>query len=332
MRSYYNNRNQKNTSEKIKKLFFDSDYRFQVFATRGLHNYMDDGKYIKKMFKYMMGYDLDLDNPKTFNEKIQWLKLYDRRPEYTMMVDKYEVRKYIADKLGKEYLIPLLGVWDNPDEIDFASLPNQFVLKCNHNSGLGMCICKDKSALNIARVKEKLRKGLKQNYYLTAREWPYKNVQRRIIGEKYMVHESKPDKALVDYKFFCFNGVADSVMVCLDRETGNPKFYFFDKKWNLKRYNEHGKDTPHDFTLPRPRCIETMFSIAEILSEGIPYVRVDLYYINGKTYFGELTFFPDSGFDSNLLMETDYYWGNMLVLPERKGNKIYENDRVSNQS
>lgn len=318
MKNYY--RTISKEIKKIRRLFIDSDYRFQVCASLGFYNRMNDRTYLKKMFKYIMGYELNLNNPKTFNEKLQWLKLYNQRPEYTVMVDKYAVRSYIADRFGEKYLIPLIGVWNDPKEIDFTTLPNQFVLKCNHNSGLGMCICKDKSKLNIKDAKRELRKGLQQNYYLTGREWPYKNVPRKIIGEKYMFHESQPDKALIDYKFFCFNGVADSVMVCLDRETGNPKFYFFDKKWNLKRYNIQGKKAPYNFTLPKPECISEMFSIAESLSKGIPYVRVDLYYIDGKIYFGELTFFPDSGFDLNLLPDADLYWGKMLALPNKKEN------------
>ena len=156
---------------------------FEALLRRHLLDWMPDATFLKLAYKSRMGRKLDLDNPQTFNEKLQWLKLYDRRPEYTMMVDKYKVRDYIAEKLGEEYLIPLLGVWDDPDEIDFDALPNQFVLKCNHNSGLGMCICKDKTKLDIEKVKEELRKGLKQDYYLTGREWPYKDVLRKIICE-----------------------------------------------------------------------------------------------------------------------------------------------------
>ena len=258
--------------------------------------------------------ELDLSNPVTFNEKLQWLKLYDRRPEYTMMVDKYLVRDYIANKLGEEYLIPLLGVWDDPDEIDFDSLPDRFVLKCNHNSGLGMCICKDKSALNIKKVKADLRKGLKQDYYLTGREWPYKNVPRKIIAEKYM--EDNTFHELRDYKFFCFNGVADCVMVCLGRSTGNTKFYFYDKEWKLCRYNILGKSIIGNGDVEKPDNISDMFAIAEKLSQGIPFSRIDLYNVNQKIYFGEITFFPDSGFDSNLLPETDIYFGSKIHLKE----------------
>jgi O-antigen ligase len=272
---------------------------------------IDDEKFLKKVFKLRMNKNLDLENPKTFNEKLQWLKLYYRDEKLTKLVDKYEVRKYIKDTLGEKYLIPLLGVWNTPEEIDFASLPDKFVLKCNHNSGLGMCICTDKSKLDIEKVKKELAKGLKQDYYLTGREWPYKNVKPRIIAEEYI---SDISGGLIDYKFFCFNGVADCVMVCIDRHLGDTKFYFFDKKWSLKRINKRGKEAPKGFTLNKPKKMDEMFAIAERLSKGFPYVRVDLYECNDKIYFGEMTFFPDSGFDANILPETDKYFGDLIKL------------------
>lgn len=274
---------------------------------------LDDESYLKRVFKIHMGKELNLKNPQTFNEKLQWLKLYNRKDLYSKLVDKYEVREYIKNILGEEYLIPLVGVWDNPKDIDFESLPNQFVLKCNHNSGLGMCICKNKQEINEKKVKKELKKGLKQNYYLYGREWPYKNVKPKIIAEKFMTDSSG---GLVDYKFFCFEGKVDCVMVCIDRHINDTKFYFFDKDWQLKRLNIRGKNAPKDFSLPKPAKIDEMFSIAEKLSKGFPFVRVDLYECNSKIYFGELTFFPDSGFDSNILLETDKYFGDLLNLKE----------------
>lgn len=305
-------------------------------GAKGYLPLLSDGQYLKIKYKYIMNKKLDINNPRTFNEKLQWLKLYNRRNEYTMMVDKYEVRNYIGRELGEKYLIPLLGVWNTPEDINFEMLPNQFVLKCNHNSGLGMCICTDKSKLNIKKVIAELKKGLAQDYYLTGREWPYKDVPRKIIAEQYIADtpvENKKtfgicgveDTGLTDYKFFCFDGVADSVMVCIDRNSGNPKFYFFNKEWKLCRYNIRGINAPSDFTLPKPKNIDKMFEIAEYLSQGIPFVRVDLYNSNGKIYFGELTFFPDSGFDNNLLPETDRYFGSLINLERIK----YENNRIS---
>ena len=180
-----------------------------------------------------------------------------------------------------------------------------------------MCICKDKSQLDIPKVKRELRKGLKENYYLSGREWPYKNVPRKIICEKYM-KDNADSKDFTDYKFFCFDGYVDCVMVCLDRSSGDTKFYFFDKDWRLKRLNVRGKNAPEDFTIPKPSGMDEMFRIAEELSKGLPFVRVDLYQSDNQIYFGELTFFPDSGFDKNLLPETDQYFGNLIKIDKEK--------------
>lgn len=301
----------------LKRFICDPDYRFLLKAGIGRYDSMPDREYIIKKFRASMGYEPDLDEPKTFNEKLQWLKLYDRRPEYTVMADKFLAREYIENKLGNEYLIPLIGVWDDPDEIDFKSLPEKFVLKCNHNSGLGMYICRDKAELNEKKVRNALRRGLKQDYYLCGREWPYKNIPRKIICEKYMT-DSPESSDFTDYKFFCFDGKADCVMLCLERSSGDTKFYFFDRDWNLKRYNIRGKNAPDGFTLPKPDNIDKMFEIASVLSEDLPFARIDLYNSDGHIYFGEITFYPDSGFDPNLLKETDEYFGNLIKLPERK--------------
>lgn len=284
-----------------------------LFLKEYILNKIPDKLFLKLKYRHNIGIKLNLNNPKTFNEKLQWLKLYDRNPLYTKLADKYKVREYITEKIGKEYLIPLLGVWDNTDDIDFDSLPNKFVLKCNHNSGLGMCICTDKNKLDVKEVKKELKKGLNQDYYLPGREWPYKNVPRKIIAEKYMVDDSNSNE-FTDYKFFCFNGYVDCVMVCLDRNSGDTKFYFFDKDWKLKRLNKRGKEAPKDFTIPKPECIDEMFEIASKLSEGFPFVRVDLYQSYGKIYFGEMTFYPDSGFDNNILKESDEYFGKLIDL------------------
>ena len=311
----------------IKKLFrcgwrylTNADYRFVIDSSYGRYNAMPDEAYLKRKFQATMGRPLDLEAPKTMNEKLQWLKLYDRRPEYTMMADKYLVRNYIAEKLGEEYLIPLLGVWDDPEKIDFDVLPDKFVLKCNHNSGTGMCICKDKEKLDLQKVKAGLRKGLKEDYYLTGREWVYKDIPRRIIAEKYMCDDPNKDE-FTDYKFYCFNGYVDCVLVCSERSTGSPKFYFFDRDWNLKRYNKRGLAAPADFTMPKPENMDKMFDIAQRLSAdvGAPFLRVDLYNSDGQIYFGELTFFPDCGFDVNRLPETDRYFGDLIRLENRKG-------------
>ena len=280
----------------------------------------DDELYLKLLFLFEMHYWPDLKHPKTFNEKLQWLKLHNRKPEFTTMVDKYAVKKYVADRIGEQYIIPTLGVWDSFDQIDFDSLPNQFVLKTTHGGGgLAVVICKDKKTFDKRRAKRSLENSLNSELYMKYREWPYKDVPKRIIAEKYMVDESGTE--LKDYKFFCFNGVADNVMVCIDRQIHDTKFYFFDKKWNLLPLNIRGKNTDPSFKLPRPECIEQMFDLAGRLSEGVPFLRVDFYSIDNHPYFGELTFFPDSGFDANLLPETDKMLGERTDLSIVKPSK-----------
>ncbi|MBO5919692.1 MAG: glycosyl transferase [Bacteroidales bacterium] len=266
-----------------------------------------DKLFLQIRYYLEMGKHLDLKNPQTMNEKLQWLKLYNRKPEYTTMVDKILVKEYVANIIGEEYIVPLIGVWNSPEEIDFDSLPNQFVLKTNHSGGnTGVIIVKDKSKIDRKAIKEKLQSSMKSDIYATYREWPYKNVVRKVFAEAYLGDD------LADYKFYCYNGYADAVMICVDRQVGDPKFYFFDKEWNLKRYNQRGKDAPIDFTLPKPEGVDKMFELASILSNDIPYARVDFYNINGKIYFGEITFFPASGFDKNRLPESDLLFGKMI--------------------
>ena len=262
----------KNYLGKILKCIFDKDYRFNVLSNFGFYDSMDDEEYLKRKYKAIMHKELDLDNPKTYNEKLQWLKINDHNPNYTMMVDKYEVRDYIKKELGEEYLIPLIGVWDDPDDIDFDSLPDQFVLKCNHNSGLGMCICKDKSKLDIEKVKKGLRKGLKQDYYLTGREWPYKNVSRKIIAEKYMVDNEIHD--LVDYKFYCFDGQVEFIGIYSERNSKNgTKVSYFNKNFELLNFEWGYKES--EIIPKKPTNFEEMKRIAEILSKNLPELRVD---------------------------------------------------------
>ncbi|MBR4006592.1 ATP-grasp fold amidoligase family protein [Fibrobacter sp.] len=269
-----------------------------------------DSLYLKYRFKKLMGCPLNLQNPQTFNAKLQWLKLHDRQPQYSQLVDKYSAKKWAADKIGPQYIIPTLGVWSHFEEIDFDKLPNQFVLKCTHDSG-SYVICKDKASFDVLTAKNKLSKALKTNFYYSNGEWPYKNVSPRIIAEQYMEDRNG---AFVDYKFSCFNGVVDCVMVCLDRHLNDVKFYFFDRDWNLKRLNVRGKNAPEGFSIPKPSCMDEMFEIAAKLSKDIPFVRVDLFECDGKIYFGEMTFYPDSGFDANLLPETDEYFGQLIDL------------------
>lgn len=274
---------------------------------------LPDQMFLKRVFRKNFGRQLDLENPKTFNEKLQWLKLNDRNPLYTTMVDKYLAKNYVANVIGEQYIIPTLGVWNNPEEIDFDKLPERFVLKCNHNSGKGLCICKDKKQLDIQKVKENLHKGLKENYFFAGREWPYKNVPRKIIAEEYM-EDNFGAGELSDYKFHCFHGNPDNVMVCCERQSGTTKYYYFDMEWNLKRYNGWGINATADFTLPKPKCFDIMKELVLKLCKDLPFVRVDMYNINDKPYFGELTFYPQSGFDNKLLGSTDEYFGSLIDL------------------
>lgn len=293
----------------------DENRRFQINARLGLYDTMPDEEYLKRFFLAYMGHPLDLENPRTFNEKLQWLKLYNRCPEYTMMVDKYLVRQYVADKIGEKYLIPLLGVWNDPNEIDFDALPAQFVLKCNHNSGLGMCICRDKNRLNIQKVKNDLRKGLKQNYYLTGREWPYKNVLRKIIAEKYMEDflNENDKQSLLDYKLMCFNGVVKCSFVCSNRFSSEGLHVtFFDRNWSMMPFKRHYPSLKEK--LPKPSTYDEMIRLAEILSKDIPFIRVDFYEVNGKVYFGELTFYPGGGLEEFKPEEWDYTLGSWIDL------------------
>ena len=213
---------------------------------------LSDKKFIEYRFLSEMGYKLNLKSPQTFNEKLQWLKLYDRNPEYTKMVDKYEVREYIKEKIGEEYLIPLIGVYDKFDDIDFDKLSNQFVIKCNHDSG-GLIICKDKNRLDIETARKKINRSLKTNYYYSGREWPYKNVKPKILIEKYMEDSNKSD--LIDYKLFCFNGIPKIVLVCSERfSSSNMCETWFDMNWKLIDMTESGHRV--DSTISKPKQLK----------------------------------------------------------------------------
>lgn len=259
-------------------------------ASRGIIKY-DDEKYLKYVYKERFQEELDLNNPKTFNEKLQWLKLYNRNPDYTKLVDKYEVREYIKKIIGEEYLIPLLGVYDKAEDIDFDKLPNKFVLKTTHDSGT-VIICKDKKNFDEKKAIKKLKKRLKRKYFYLYREWPYKDVKPKIVAEKYM--EDKEQGALKDYKFYCFDGKAKMMFVVIDRDTETKaNFYDMDfKKLALQQcFPNFNKK------IEKPQQFEKMVELAEKLSKNIPHVRVDFYIIKNKIYFGELTFFDSAGLD-----------------------------------
>lgn len=294
---------------KIKTALQDPYYACNLLLNH-IGRFVSDEKFVKWSYYLTFHKKLNLDNPQSFSEKLQWLKLYDHHKEYTKMVDKYEAKEYVASIIGEEYIIPTLGVYNSFDEIDFDKLPDRFVLKCTHDSG-GIAICRDKASFDVKAARKLLSRNLKRNKYWSSREYPYKNVKPRIIAEELMKDSSG---GLVDYKFFCFDGYADCVMICLDRHLADPKFYFFDKNWELVRINYRGKEAPEGFTVPKPENMDKMFSVAAKLSKGMRFVRVDLYNVNGSIYFGELTFFPQSGLDSNLLPEAEQRFGELLKL------------------
>ena len=259
-----------------------------------------------------MGYWPHLNHPRTFNEKLQWLKLNDRHAEYTQMVDKIDAKKYVASIIGDKYIIPTLGVWNSVDEIEWDKLPNQFVIKVSSDSG-GIVVCKDKQTLDIEKAKEKLTNGWGKNYYVHNKEYPYRDLTPRIIAEEYKEDESGYE--LRDYKIFCFNGEPKILFVASDRQNAgeDTKFDFFDLNWNhLPFTNGHPNSKEH---IAKPKNFEEMLEIAKKLSVGIPQVRIDLYNCNGQIYFGEITFFHWSGMTAFDPVEWDFKLGKMIKLP-----------------
>lgn len=268
-----------------------------------------DELFIKIAWKKRMGYPLDLSKPTTFNEKLQWLKLYDRRPIYTTMVDKYAVKKYIADIIGEEYIIPTLGVWDKPEDIDWTNLPEQFVLKCTHDSG-GLVICKDKESLDKDAAIKKLKSCLQHNYYLAGREWPYKNVKHRIIAEQYI---EDTNGELNDYKVFNFNGEPRIIEVDYNRFKGHMR-NLYDAEWNkIDAIIEYPTDPNH--VISKPEVIDEIKDLSRKLSTGIPYLRTDFYIVDNKIFFGELTFYHGCGFEKIIPSSFDKQLGDWIVLP-----------------
>ena len=288
--------------------------------------WLSDEAYIKLMFRLYMGHKLNLKSPTTFSEKIQWLKLYNRRPEYTMMVDKYAVKDYVAKTIGEEYIIPTIGVWDRPEDIEWDSLPDQFVLKTTHGGGnTGVVICKDKSTFDIQNAVEKLKKSLKEDLYIALREWPYKDVPKRIIAEKYI--SPAPNVVdIPDYKWYCFNGEPKFCQVILDRNS-NETIDFFDTDWQHQEFSGMnpmaGPGWSHAAVLPeRPANLETQILIARELSKDLPYSRIDLYETGEGIYFGEITFYPGSGLGRFRPDEYNELLGEMVNLPGQNGGGL----------
>lgn len=276
---------------------------------------VDPEKYLHKMFYRRVGYPLNLDNPKTYNEKLQWLKLYWHHPLLPTLVDKYAVKDYVAMHIGEQFVIPTLGVWEDANDIDWDSLPHQFVLKCTHDSG-GLILCQDKNKLDKKAARKQLKKCLSRNFYYSCFEWPYKHVKPRIIAEPYM-SDSKSGE-LNDYKFFCFDGEVKALFIATERNKkgSEVKFDFFDKDFNhLPLRQGHPNSS---FVIQKPSCFETMKDLACKLSKDFPHVRVDFYEIDGQAYFGEMTFFHYAGWVKFDPQEWDNIFGNWLTLPQNK--------------
>lgn len=300
----------------IKEIVKNPQFLFMTLGHYGLMNWMSDKTYLKTVYRIRMGRRLNLDEPRLFSEKLQWLKLYDHNPEYTTMVDKYAAKQYVGGIIGEEYIVPTLGVWDRFDDIDFSRLPDRFVLKCTHDSG-GLVVCKDKSELDIGKARRKIGRCLRSNYYWGSREWPYKDVPRRIIAEAYLDYESYTDD-LLDYKFFCFGGEPKYCQViggrgktmCID---------FFDREWRHQPFHEP-RNYPFAPQEPsRPDNLDEMWGLAAKLAKDKPFSRIDFYNFGGKVYFGEITFFPTSGTGGFDPEEYDERFGRLISLPGRGG-------------
>lgn len=286
---------------------------------------MDDDKYLQLCFLHRFGYKPDFENPKTFNEKIQWMKLYYRKPELPKFVDKFTAKEEVAKIIGKEYIIPTIGIYDNFDEIDFNTLPDQFVIKCTHDCA-SVIICRDKTKFDIDKARKKINAALKVKYYgRNTREWAYSQIKPRIIVEKFMKDKNSDD--ITDYKFFCFNGEPKVMYISVGLENhATASISFADMNYNLLDI-ERADYKALDKLPPKPKTFEQMKTLARKLSKGFPQVRVDLYEINGKLYFGELTFYTCGGMVRWRKREYDERLGDLIQLPK---NKIITNEREDN--
>ncbi|MEN3004732.1 ATP-grasp fold amidoligase family protein [Dehalobacterium formicoaceticum] len=298
----------------IRKYLFQPKEALKATCAKGYFDFLSDRTYLKLIYWLRMGKVLNLNNPQTFNEKLQWLKLYDRCPEYTMMVDKYEAKKYVAERIGGEYIIPTLGVWDKFEDIDFGLLPNQFVMKCTHDSG-GLVIVREKGKMDIEVARKKINASLNKNYFWGGREWPYKNVKPRIIAEQYLENSSK---GLRDYKFFNFNGVPQFTYVSEgmeDHSTAKISFYDFDRK----KMEFHRTDYAQFCSQPEfPSNMDEMKRLSAELAQIIncPFVRTDFYSVDNKVFFSEITFSPCSGMIPFEPAEWDKKLGEWIKLPK----------------
>ena len=283
--------------------------------------FLPDKIYISLRYRFYMGTWINWKKPKTFTEKINWLKIYNRQPQFTQMVDKYAVKDYVSNIIGEDYIIPTLGVWNSIEEVDFSSLPEQFVMKTTHGGGsCGIIVCKAKSRLNYIDVRNKIKKALKIDIYREYREWPYKNVKKRILVEKYMVPkkmQNNPLYDLTDYKFYCFNGEPIYCQVIRNRNE-EETIDFYDMDWNHQVFVGLNPNVCNGKTnVDKPLQLEKMKDICRKLSKSIPFVRIDLYNIDNNIYFGEITFFPASGFGAFSPNEWNKKLGDLIDLESK---------------
>lgn len=298
---------------KYLRIIYDRDERFKFLRRHYMLNSMPDDEFLRRCFRAFMHRELNLENPETFSEKIQWLKLYDRRPEYTAMADKVAAKNHIEKLIGGEYVIPVLGVWDSFDEIDFEQLPKQFVLKCSHDCG-SIVICTDKYKFDRGAAREKINRALRQNYYYLSREWVYKDIKPRIIAEAYI---DGGEHGLVDYKVHCFDGQPKVILLCRDRFPDGGTQDFYTEKWEHLDVRKLGHPNAAEEIAP-PVQLQEMLELARRLSLGTSYLRVDFYIAKAKLYLGEMTFYHAGGyarFDPDCF---DCQLGDMLTLPKEK--------------
>ena len=296
----------------IHSLFHDPRHILFALLRRMPWLIPNDEKYLSALYWLNFGVKPNLKNPTKFSEKIQWLKLHDHNPLYTKMVDKLAVKKFVSERLGSEYVIPVIAAWDSPKQIEWEKLPNQFVLKTNHDGGgHGIVICKDKSKLSIAKAMQELNHSFYRSSYMVGREWPYKNVQKRVFAETF-INDSKGE--LRDYKFFCFNGKVKCFKIDYNRQVYHQANYY-DPKCHLLPYGEAAYPPNFDADIHIPENIQEMIALAEKLAKDIPFVRIDFYNVDGKIYFGEITFYPAGGMTRWVgEVDVDTIWGNWLQL------------------
>lgn len=290
---------------KIKRFIRDPYWEFGKFIFKRCPSCMSDRWFINVKWLMCMGYKLDLSNPKTFNEKLQWLKLYDRNPLYTVLVDKYRAKQYVAEKIGDKYVVPTFAVYSSVDEIDIDSLPNQFVLKCNHDSG-SFIICKNKNEFDIDSAKKTLNKCLNHNFYKDSREWPYKDVKRCILAEQYLEDNTFED--LVNYKFICINGTP--VIMYITVKTDDIWENFYDMNFRPIEFS-HGYRR-YEKDIIKPSLFDELKMVAQTLAKDLSVVRVDFYIINNKIFFSEYTFYDWGGFAPIQPFQWDIKLGEMI--------------------